>query len=162
MGAMASQITSLTIVYSTVNSGADQAKHRSSASSAFVRGIHRWQMASNAKMYRVCVLSRQTKHLPSKQISYSQHVNKISNRIAIFKRLWANNQNFLQLRNPVKSSFVSWNSCMHMIKPPWRSSPITKWLKPNQLRYEFYKINFWRNGVINSPLFGIWPFSYDN
>ena len=41
MGAMASQITSLTIVYSTVYSGADQSKHQSSASLAFVRGIHR-------------------------------------------------------------------------------------------------------------------------
>ena len=34
MGAMASQITSLTIVYSTVYSGADEKKHQSSASSA--------------------------------------------------------------------------------------------------------------------------------
>ena len=33
-------ITSLTIVYSTVNSDADQRKHQSSASLAFVRGIH--------------------------------------------------------------------------------------------------------------------------
>ena len=41
MSAMASQITSLTIVYSTVYSGADRRKHRSSASLAFVRGIHR-------------------------------------------------------------------------------------------------------------------------
>ena len=39
---MASQITSLTMVYSTVYSGADQRKHQSSASLAFVRGIHRW------------------------------------------------------------------------------------------------------------------------
>ena len=42
MGAMASQITSLTIVYSTVYSGADQRKHHSSVSLAFVREIHRW------------------------------------------------------------------------------------------------------------------------
>ena len=41
MGSIASQITSLTIVYSSVNSGADQRKHQSSASLAFVRGIHR-------------------------------------------------------------------------------------------------------------------------
>ena len=54
MGAVASQITSLTIAYSTVYSGADQIKHQSSASLALVRGIHRWpvnlaQMASNAE-----------------------------------------------------------------------------------------------------------------
>ena len=46
MSAMASQITNLTIVYSTVYSGADQRKHQSSASLAFVRGIHRWPMNS--------------------------------------------------------------------------------------------------------------------
>ena len=51
MRAMASQITSLTIVYSIVYSGADQRKYQSSASLAFVRGIHRWpaQRASNAE-----------------------------------------------------------------------------------------------------------------
>ena len=41
MCTMASQITSLIIVYSTVYSGADQRKHQSSASLAFVWGIHR-------------------------------------------------------------------------------------------------------------------------
>ena len=41
MGAMASQITHRTIVYSTVYSGADQRKYQSSASLAFVQGIHR-------------------------------------------------------------------------------------------------------------------------
>ena len=41
MGVTASQITSLTIVFSTVYSDADQRKHQSSASLAFVRGIHR-------------------------------------------------------------------------------------------------------------------------
>ena len=40
MDAIASQITSLTIVYSTVYSDADQRKHQSSASLAFVWGIH--------------------------------------------------------------------------------------------------------------------------
>ena len=42
MSEIASQITSLTIVYSTVHSGADQSKHQSSASLAFVWEIHRW------------------------------------------------------------------------------------------------------------------------
>ena len=49
MSAMASQITSLMIVYSTVYSGGDQRKHQSSASLAFVRGIHRWPMNSPHK-----------------------------------------------------------------------------------------------------------------
>ena len=46
MGSMASQIIGLTIVYSTVYSGADQRKLQSSASLAFVRGIHRWPVIS--------------------------------------------------------------------------------------------------------------------
>ena len=52
MGAMASQITSLAIFYSTVYANADQGKFQSSASLAFVRGIlpkFPAQMASNAE-----------------------------------------------------------------------------------------------------------------
>ena len=49
LGAMVSQITSLTIVYSTVYLGADQRKHQSSASLAFVLGIHRWPVNSPHK-----------------------------------------------------------------------------------------------------------------
>ena len=54
MDAIASQITSLTFVYSIVYSDADQRKHQSSASLAFVRGIQGTgefsaQMASNAE-----------------------------------------------------------------------------------------------------------------
>ena len=49
MGAIASQVTSLTIVYSTVYPDADQRKHQSSASLAFVRGIHRGPVNSPHK-----------------------------------------------------------------------------------------------------------------
>ena len=49
MGAITSQITSLTIVYSTVYSDADQRKHQSSASLAFVGGIHRGPVNSPHK-----------------------------------------------------------------------------------------------------------------
>ena len=49
LGAMTSQITGLSIVYSTVYSGADQRKHQSSALLAFVRGIHRWSVNSPNK-----------------------------------------------------------------------------------------------------------------
>ena len=49
VGAMASQITSLTIVYSTVYSDAGQRKHQSSASLAFVREIHRGPVNSPHK-----------------------------------------------------------------------------------------------------------------
>ena len=49
VGSMASQITSLTIVYWAVYSGADQAIHQSSASQVFVPGIHRWPINSRHK-----------------------------------------------------------------------------------------------------------------
>ena len=46
MNKMASQITSLTIVYSNVYSGTDQRKHQKSTQLAFVWGIHRWPVNS--------------------------------------------------------------------------------------------------------------------
>ena len=49
MGTVASQITSLMIVYTTVYSDADQSKHQSSASLAFVWGIHRGPVNSPHK-----------------------------------------------------------------------------------------------------------------
>ena len=49
MSAMASQITSLAIVYSTVYSDTHQRKHQSSASLGFVQGIHRWPVNSPQK-----------------------------------------------------------------------------------------------------------------
>ena len=49
MGAIATQITSLTIIYSTVYPDADQRKHQSSASLAFVGGIRRGPVNSPHK-----------------------------------------------------------------------------------------------------------------
>ena len=49
MSAMASQITSLTTVYSTIYSCADQRKHQRSSSLTFVRGIHWWPVNSPHK-----------------------------------------------------------------------------------------------------------------
>ena len=49
MGVMVSQITSLTIVYSTIDSDADQRKHQSSVSLAFERGIQQGPVNSPHK-----------------------------------------------------------------------------------------------------------------
>ena len=49
MSVTASQITSFTIIYSTVYSGTHQRKHQCPASLAFVRGIHRWSLNSPTK-----------------------------------------------------------------------------------------------------------------
>ena len=56
MGAIASQITSLTIVCSTVYSDADQRKHQSSVSLAFVWEIHRdrWISRTNGQYRGNC------------------------------------------------------------------------------------------------------------
>ena len=53
---MASQITSTTVVYSIVYLGADLRKHQSSASLAFVRGIHldRWIPRTNGQQRGKC------------------------------------------------------------------------------------------------------------
>ena len=47
---MASEITSVPIVYWTICSGADQRKYQSSASLAFVRGIYQWPVNSPHKI----------------------------------------------------------------------------------------------------------------
>ena len=49
MSMIASQITSLTSVYSSIYSGADQRKRQSSTSLAFVREIDRWTVNSPHK-----------------------------------------------------------------------------------------------------------------
>ena len=46
MSGVTSEITGVLIVYSTVFPSADQRKHQSSASLAFVKGIHRWEVNS--------------------------------------------------------------------------------------------------------------------
>ena len=51
IGAMASQVITIAIIYSTVYSDADQRKRQSSASLAFVLGIHRWPITSPHKCF---------------------------------------------------------------------------------------------------------------
>ena len=54
MSAMASEISDVAFVCSTVCSGADQRKHQSSASLAFVRGIHRWNPLTKGQFRGKC------------------------------------------------------------------------------------------------------------
>ena len=72
MGAIASQITSLTVVYSTVYSDADQRKHQSSASLAFVWGIHRdrWIPRTKGQLRGKCF------HLMTSSCSYVPRTSK--------------------------------------------------------------------------------------
>ena len=49
MSTMASEIAGILIICSTVGSGADQRKHQSSGSLAYMKGIQQWPVASPHK-----------------------------------------------------------------------------------------------------------------
>ena len=109
MGAMVSQITSLTVVYSAVYSGADQRKHQSSASLAFVRGFH-WspvtgefpaQMATNAD--NVSIWWRH--HVSSTSVNLHWHFH-----CRCRKRAWlhAKPRKKSSLIYHIKSTLVAW------------------------------------------------------
>ena len=78
-GAIASQITSLEIVYSTVYPGVDQSKPQSSASLAFVRGIHRgpvnsphkWPVTRKISPFDDVIMSIQLLHCTYKYVCHS-------------------------------------------------------------------------------------------
>ena len=67
-----SQITSLTIVFSTVYLDVDQRRHQSSASLAFVRGIHRgpvnslhrWSVTREMFPFDDVIMSRKSMSMP--------------------------------------------------------------------------------------------------
>ena len=83
---MASQITSLMIVYSTVYSDADQRKHQSSTSLAFVRGIHRrpvnpphkWPVTRKMLPFDDVIMRASGNHTASGQHTSSDHHCKAS------------------------------------------------------------------------------------
>ena len=80
MSTMASQITSLSIVYSTVYTGADQRKHQSSALLAFVWGIHRGPPRPTANYCR-SYLTLQWRHNEHDGISNHQPLHCLLNRL---------------------------------------------------------------------------------
>ena len=84
MSMIASQITSLTIVYSTFYSGADQRKHQSSASLAVVRGIHRnsphkWPVTREMFPFDDVIMDLGTPSVNSPQTSLHRIPRRLSN-----------------------------------------------------------------------------------
>ena len=80
MGAMASHITNVMTVYSTGYSGADLRKHKSSASLAFERGIHRLPVNSPHKGPVESVFICWRYHAlrnPSIQLYYLEHFSAL-------------------------------------------------------------------------------------
>ena len=118
MRVIASQITSLTIVYSRVYSGADQRKHQSSTSLAFVRGIHRWPVNS-------------TSEFPSQMASIMENVSIwwcswVSYRMSIGVFCWKNEKCYYKTALYLNSSVFGYEqlpqcyfkvtSCQHLLK----------------------------------------------
>ena len=97
MSTMASQITSLTSVYWIVYSGTDQRRHQSSASLAFVRGIHRspvnspqkvpvtWKMSPFDDVIMILPVMRD--HLSWQTTGFNGHFIKVSVYVCIFSQL---------------------------------------------------------------------------
>ena len=81
MGAIASLITSLTIVYSTVYSDADQRKQQSSASLAFVWGIHpgpvnsphKWPVTRKMFPFDDVIMKKRNAILPAHEFSLCKY-----------------------------------------------------------------------------------------
>ena len=90
MDAIASQITSLAIVYSIVYSDADQRKHQSSASLAFVRGIHRgpvnsphkWPVTRKMFPFDDVIMYRSTVRYSPRKYAFI-HCQNTSNRLVL-------------------------------------------------------------------------------
>ena len=135
LGAMASEITGLTIVYSTVYSDAGQRKHQSSASLAFVRGIHRWPVNSlhiNGQQRRKCFNLMSSSWILDITRYSTQYINfeaKTSATLRPHER-----QAYLELW----VSFVSYVeksdrkiSGMHSITSPVQVQPY-KWISSNE------------------------------
>ena len=88
MGMIASQITSLTIVYSTVYSDADQRKHQSSGLLAFVWGIHRSPVNSPHKW----PVTRKMFHLMTSSCLFETYrVNKSLRPVAANRQVQTSN-----------------------------------------------------------------------
>ena len=91
MNAIASQITSLTVVYSTVYSDADQRKHQSSASLASVRGVHRgpvnsthkWPVTRKMFPFDDVIMLKSPLNIQSRLVRQPRKCNPNSNRCAI-------------------------------------------------------------------------------
>ena len=125
LNAIASQITSLTIVYSIVYSDVDQRKHQSSASLAFVWGIHRGPVNSPHKR----PVTRKMFPFDDVIMTYRHHArDKLSTRVAFVG--WIPFRKFsyeilaccvvVSLNNPLNKQ----SSCL-WFETPWGSCDIT-------------------------------------
>ena len=125
MGAIASQITTLTIVYSTLYSNADQRKHQSSASLAFVRGIHRGPVNSPRKW----PITRKMFPFDDVIMYTTELLTPHSGVWVLFCReeTW---KLVSVLGHETVHVFVPWTSQTHLLPPTVEASVLTIWAWP--------------------------------
>ena len=100
ISAMASQITGVSIAYLTVCSGPNQIKYQSSASLAFMMGVHRWPMNSPHKgpvTWKMLPLDDVILIIGIQWVCKSLrvhiiHVNEIVNEIDLARRMFGANR----------------------------------------------------------------------
>ena len=109
MTTIASQITSLTVVYSTVYSDADQRKHQSSASLAFVRGIHRdrWIPRTKGQLRGKCFHLMTSSCLLDRRLLYWHgHIEASCDHFVLLVRGWCFSLNHESIVWPFKCTVV--------------------------------------------------------
>ena len=124
MGMIASQITSLTIVYSTVYSGTDQRKHQSSASLAFVWGIHRgpvnsphkWPVTRKMFPFDDVIMDRQGDGRTDEQTDIKFSLTLVPESIPIVEYFLSIDLNFSSLRYEINLNgitvFIWWQKSL--------------------------------------------------
>ena len=141
MTTMASQITSLTVVYSIIYSDADQRKHQSSASLAFVWGIHRdrWIPRTKGQLRGKCF------HL----MTSSWH--------SLFERYLLLNNVYLnytkqKLTTTIQQWVGTWLSCIH-VRLLWITSLNSSWFMVAYISYMRHETQRFHLCVTNPTFF---------
>ena len=110
MTTMASQITSLTVVYSIVYLGVDQRKHQSSASLAFVQGIHRdrWIPRTKGRLRGKCFNFWWRHHVITVKINTLSMTSGYGNAFCNIGLLWRYSIDPLWISNTKTSNMCPW------------------------------------------------------
>ena len=137
MKALASQITSVSIVYSTVCSGTDQRKHQSFTSPVFVRGFH--QRAFNTENISIWYLHHVTGKFISIHISYGLNPSKSHPLLCLTRTQfkWAQLNTNCQRSQCSTWTFLGTHPNAHFEKI-WTSN--TQFLYDNRI---FYPLEAW-------------------
>ena len=162
MGAVASEITSFTIVYATIYSGADQRKHQSSASLAFVWGFHRWPVNSPHKW----PIRRRHQEDPGSWSTFNWPIFPCD--LNSMRILICSDTNCINVINPFSTTWYL--QCIGLCKIQWQSDG-QEWNLPNSqipectcaishnapFRTEMCTFLFWMEhcGIWNSCILGV-------